>query len=144
MRVRDVMTSDIGCCTVDSTIQEAAQLMVQCNCGCVPIVEDRLSMQLVGLITDRDIACRAVAKGLECTAPANQIMSTQIASVRPDDSLEKVEAIMEDLQVRRVPVVNELGCCVGMISQADLALSAPPDEAAEVLRHISQPAASGR
>jgi CBS domain-containing protein len=132
------MTRDVACCTPDTTIQEAAQMMADCDCGIVPVVEDLNTNRLMGVVTDRDIACRAVAKGMGPDTQASQCMTASPATVHAEDSLEEVERIMSDLQVRRVPVVDDRGCCVGMVSQADVALAAP-GHVVNVLTQVSKP-----
>jgi CBS domain-containing protein len=93
------------------------------DCGCVPII-DQSTARLVGVVTDRDIALRGVATGLSPDARVGDIMSTSPRSCREADHLDKVESLMANLQVRRMPVVDAEGCCVGIIAQADLARAA--------------------
>jgi len=138
MQVRDIMTSDPECCTPDTPLQEAARLMVDCNCGAIPVVSDTVSHRLVGIITDRDITCRAVAKGLNpLQMKVADCMTTSVATVAPEASLEECCNIMEQHSVRRVPVVDASGRCVGIVAQADIAANAPEEETAEVVREIS-------
>ena len=122
MKANDLMTSNPACCTPDSTAQQAAQLMEENDCGCIPVVEDEESRFLVGVVTDRDIALRGVAQGRSPETPIRDLMSTDVSAVRPEDELAAIEELMAELQVRRVPVVDEDGCCIGIIAQADLAL----------------------
>ncbi len=143
MKAMEIMTTDIGCCTMDTNLRECAQMMVDCDCGAVPVVQDSTSMRLMGIITDRDITVRAVAKGLDCqSTQVSQCMSTAPQTVQPDADLTEVERIMANSQVRRVPVVNEQGCLCGIISQADLALAAPVVEVGRVVHNVSRPYAS--
>ena len=122
MKAKELMTTNPACCTPDSTAQQVAQLMEENDCGCIPVVEDAESKFLVGVVTDRDIALRGVARGRSPETPVRDLMSTDVSAVKPDDDLKAVEELMADLQVRRVPVVDEDGCCIGIIAQADLAL----------------------
>jgi CBS domain-containing protein len=121
--------------------------MRECDCGCIPVVEDKESNRLVGVITDRDIACRCTADGKGPNTPVKEAMSRDPKCCRPDDDVATVERIMAEEQVRRVPVVDDRGCCVGMIAQADLALNeraASDSEVGRVVERISEPAhASG-
>ena len=141
MKAGELMTSEPACCTPEDTIRRAAELMQTCDCGCVPVVgEDR---RLVGVVTDRDLAIRATARGKGPETRVLDVMSTGVCTCRSDDDLGTVEGIMAREQVRRVPVVDQDGCCIGMISQADLALnsSAASDvEVGRVVERISEPA----
>lgn len=140
MKVNEIMTSEIGCCTVDSSLQEVSQMMVDCDCGAIPVVQDKESMRLMGIITDRDIAVRAVAKGADCsTMKAAECMTTNPQTVGPDASVDEVEQIMSQSQVRRVPIVDEGGRVRGIVSQADLALSIPNTEVGRVVKNVSEP-----
>jgi len=141
MQVRELMTTDPACCTPESTVREAADLMRQHDCGCIPIIE-RDSKRLVGVVTDRDIVCRGVAEGRGVGIQVRRIMTADPQACHPEDDIAAVEQIMMQAQVRRVPVVDERGDCVGMISQADLALSdrkASDNEIGRVVERISEP-----
>jgi CBS domain-containing protein len=125
---------------MDESLRVAAERMEECDCGAIPVVESETSMRLVGLITDRDIAIRAVAKGLDPNnTRVSECMSTDITWVHPGSQLQEVERIMENLQVRRVPVVDEDRCLCGMVSVADVALSRSPQQAGEVVQEVSKP-----
>lgn len=141
MQVRDVMTKDPSCCTPDSKLGDVARMMVEQDCGSIPVVDSNASKKLVGVITDRDIVCRVVAKNknpLELTVES--CLSTPAVTVTPESSLEECCERMEKNQVRRVPVVNDKGCCCGIVAQADVATKAGTREAAEVVKDVSQPA----
>jgi CBS domain-containing protein len=141
MRAKDLMTTDPACCTLNTTVREAAQLMRDHDCGCIPVVEGD-SMRLVGVLTDRDIACRCVAEGKSPDTPVRDIMTTTPQCCHPDDDIAAVEQIMIEAQVRRVPVVDAKDCCVGMIAQADLALNeeaASDREVGQMVERISEP-----
>jgi CBS domain-containing protein len=134
---RDVMTPDPACCSPGTTLDQVAQLMVENNCGEIPIID--MSDQLVGVVTDRDIVCRVVAEGKNPSAyTAESCMSSSVIAVRADASMEEVIAIMEDHQIRRVPVVDDGGCCAGIIAQADIAAVGPPRTTAELLWEVSR------
>lgn len=145
MKAQDVMTSDPACCTPESTAREAARLMRDNDCGCVPVVEGG-SKRVVGVVTDRDIACRGVAEGKGAETRVREIMSKDPQCCHPGDDIAAVEQIMMQAQVRRVPVVDAKGNCVGMIAQADLALNdkaANDSEIGRVVERISEPGGAG-
>jgi CBS domain-containing protein len=134
---RDVMTTDPACCTPQTTLDQVARMMVQNNCGEIPIVD--VNDQPVGVVTDRDIVCRVVADGKNPMAhTAESCMSQPVVTVRADDTLAEVVATMEKHQIRRVPVVDERGCCAGIISQADVAWAEPLPEVGELVREVSR------
>jgi CBS domain-containing protein len=117
-----------------------AKLMVEYNCGEIPVVESMETLKPVGVITDRDITCRAVAQGknpLEMIVA--ECMSSPCVTVTPETSLEECCRVLEQHQIRRVPVVDNGGILCGMVSQADIATCAPNERTAEVVREVSQP-----
>ena len=134
---RDVMTRDPACCTPHTTLDQVAKLMVQNNCGEIPVVD--VNDQLIGVITDRDIVCRAVADGRNPMAhTVDTCMSQPVVTVRADDSLDAVVSTMAKHQIRRVPVVDERGCCAGIISQADVARAEPLPDVGDLVREVSR------
>ena len=142
MQVREIMTQQPACCTPDETMQRAAQLMKEHDCGCLPVVEDTRTKRVIGTVTDRDLACRGVAGGKGPDTPVRQVMSKDPTCCRPEDDVREVERVMGEKQVRRVPVVDEQGCCVGMVAQADLALhddAVSNSEVGRVVERISEP-----
>ena len=143
MRARELMTAEPVCCTPDQTVREAAQLMGQHDCGCIPVVEDTETNRLVGVITDRDITCRCTAKGMGPDTEITRVMSRDPKCCGPDDDVGTIEKIMAGAQVRRVPVVDRDGCCLGIVAQADLARNAravSDQEVGKVVEQISAPA----
>ena len=131
------MTPDPQCCTAEQTLNEVAQMMVECNCGEIPIVD--ADKKLVGVVTDRDIVCRVVAVGKNPAAvTAQEAMTEPVISVGLESSLEAVMAKMEQHQIRRVPVVDLDGCCRGIIAQADVALMAKEQDTGELVRAVSR------
>jgi CBS domain-containing protein len=121
MKAREIMTADPACCTPDTIAAEAARLMEQHDCGCIPVVEGERSHRLIGVLTDRDLALRGLARGGGPGTPVRELMSEDVGWCTPETDVREVERIMAERQVRRVPVIDDLGNCVGMIAQADLA-----------------------
>jgi len=140
MQVKDVMTPDPACCTPDSTLQRVAEMMVENDCGEIPVVENIASMTPIGVITDRDITCRAVAKGLNpLTMTASDCMTQPCITVTPDTPLVECSNIMEEKQIRRLPVVDESGACCGIVAVADIAKHAGERDAGELVKEVSEP-----
>jgi len=143
MLAKEIMTRDPQCVTPADTLQVAARLMADFDCGSLPVI-NRADGQVVGVLTDRDIAVRAVARGKAPESKVNDVMSPAPATCSPDDDVEDVERIMTEKQVRRVPVVAD-GRVVGIISQADLARNdkAISDrEVGRIVEKISEPVTS--
>ena len=137
MRVREVMTTDVQMASPDQPIRHAADLMARLDAGAVPISHND---RLVGMITDRDIAVRAVASGKGPDTPIRDVMSSQIRYCFDDQELEDVAANMADIKVRRLPVVNRDKRLVGILSLGDLAIDeSAQDDAGEALGGISRP-----
>jgi CBS domain-containing protein len=138
MKVKDVMSMSVACCTEDAPLTEVAKMMVACDCGAIPVA-DRDGRPL-GVITDRDIVCRVVAQGRNPVhLRASEVMSAPAVTVTPDQPLADCCDVLEREQIRRVPVVDESGRCVGIVAQADIARHAPSREAATVVRRVSEP-----
>ena len=139
MTVKDVMTSDPACCTAETPLQEVARLMVENDCGCIPVVDGEDQKKPVGMITDRDITIRTVAEGknpLDLTA--SDAMTVNAMTVTPDMSVEECCNIMEENQIRRVAVVDKNGACCGIVAQADIAVNADEAKTAEVVQEVSK------
>ena len=134
---RDVMTVNPACCTPETPLDQVARLMVQHDCGEIPVIDT--AEHPIGVVTDRDIVCRLVAEGKNPMAyTAETCMSQPAITVPVDAPLTEVMATMEKHQVRRVPVVDDQGCCAGMIAQADVAWSGRTREVAELVREVSR------
>jgi CBS domain-containing protein len=136
------MTAEPVCCGPDDTAERAAHLMEQNDCGCIPVVRDD---RVVGVITDRDIAVRGVGHSRSFDTRIGELMTTSPRCCGPDAELREVEQIMSDNQIRRVVIVDDEGCCVGIVAQADLALAAKRDprvtdaEVGRLVERISEP-----
>jgi len=136
------MTEDPACCTGQTGLQEVAKMMVDFDCGCIPVVDDENSRMPIGMITDRDVCCRVVAEGknpLDLTA--SDAMTSTVISVTPDTPLEDCLHLMEDSKIRRIGVVDENGALCGILAQADIALAASDHKTAEVVQEVSRASA---
>ncbi len=141
MKASEIMTPSPRTCTPQSSVQDVARLMQEADTGVIPVVESEGSQRLVGLVTDRDLALRVLAQGRGADARVSEAMSAEVAGVRPDDSVKEVRRLMEERQVRRIPVCDEQGRCLGIISQADLALDddVSDKQVGKTVEAISQP-----
>ena len=139
MNVKEVMTADPACCTADTPLPEVAKMMKECDCGCIPVVDDMTNKKPVGMITDRDITIRTVAEGRNpMDMKASDAMTANVMTVTPETSLEECCNLMEEHQIRRVAVVDKNGSCCGMIAQADIAVNADSSKTAEVVQEVSR------
>ena len=128
-----------ACCSAETTLPEVARLMVEHDCGAIPVTDDDLGKQIVGMVTDRDIVTRTIAERRNpLDLRARDVMTPNTATVRQEADLNDICRVMEERQVRRIPVVDADGNCVGIISQADLARKGPDVVAAEVVKEVSQ------
>ena len=134
---RDVMTPDPVCCRPHTSVDEVARLMIDGDFGEIPVID--AADHPIGVVTDRDIVRRIVAQGKNPIGYTAEACITQpVVTVPSDARLEDVVSMMERHQIRRVPVVDDQGRCAGIISQADVARQAPPQEVAELLREVSR------
>jgi CBS domain-containing protein len=142
MRVEQIMSPDPACCSRTTSLQEVAQMMRDHNCGEIPVVESVGAIRRpIGVVTDRDIVCRSVARGLNpLELQASDCMTEPCITVTPDMSVEQCCDILEENQIRRVPVVDAQGSCCGIVALADVALRAQDGTTAEVVREVSEPA----
>ena len=142
MRVQEIMTKDPSCVTANATVREAAQLMRTEDVGIVPVVEQGADRKLVGVVTDRDIAIRCVADGRDgASCRVSDVMSGDtLTTCRPNDDVETVMETMGREQVRRIPIIDERGALVGIVSQADVARKAKNDDrVGDTVERISRP-----
>ena len=144
MRAVELMSRNPTTCTPETSLERAAHLMETNDCGCLPVVENA-SGRVIGVVTDRDIALRAVGHGKPPQSLVGDIMSVEPSCCHAVDDIEMVQRIMTERQVRRVPVVDEEGICVGIIAQADLALhDLPARDVARTVERISEPSNAAR
>jgi len=135
MEVREVMTRDVRVTSPDDTLQDAAARMLELDIGVLPVGEHD---QLVGMVTDRDIAVRGVAKGRGPSTKVREVMSAEVKYCFDDEDVLHVAKNMADIQVRRLPVVNRAKRLVGIVSIGDLATQAKPRVSAEAVRGVSE------
>ena len=142
MKVREIMTKDIASLRSDDSLEHAAQLMKQYNCGSLPVcTQDKL----IGIITDRDIAVRSVASGDDVSQKrVGDIMTNDVVFANPETDVNDAAQIMSDRQIRRLPVV-ENNSLIGIVALGDISLEPACQESAEdALKNISKPGVSMR
>jgi CBS domain-containing protein len=139
MNAEQIMTPQPVVATPDVPLQEIAELMVEYDCGEIPIVDTRETMQPIGVVTDRDITCRVVARGINpLVLTAKDCMSSPCLTIERMTDVGECCRLMEEHQVRRVLVVNRAGQLCGIISQADIAEFAGEQDAMGLVREVSQ------
>jgi CBS domain-containing protein len=138
VQIKDVMTRDPACCGPGTNIQEVAALMVERDCGEIPVCDD--ARRALGVVTDRDIVCRLVAKGVNpVERTARDAMSEPVVTCTPDTDVAEAAQLMERHHVRRLPVVDREGTVCGVVAQADLARKSDRETAIEVVEKVSEP-----
>ena len=136
MLIKDVMTKTPTVCRPSDTLDHVAKLMLEHDCGEIPVCD---GTKLVGVITDRDITCRAVATGKSPAAvPARDVMTREVYTVGENEKLDAALELMEEKLVRRLPVLGDDGRLAGIISQADLVSRVATLKVARVLRSVSK------
>ena len=141
MRVSEVMTRDVQTIQPDQTAREAAAFMLNADAGSIPVTDGGL---LIGMITDRDIAVRGVAKGNGPETPVRELMTDDLVIVRIDDDVEEAATKMSDAQVRRLPVIDQDERLCGIVSLGDLSREADTECASEALEGVTQPGGEHR
>jgi CBS domain-containing protein len=142
MNISEAMTPDPACCIRGDTVQAAAIIMRELSVGVVPVVDSEESQKLVGVITDRDLCMDVVAEGKHpATMKVEDCMTTELITCHPNDEIEQVAHMMQQNQIRRVPVVDDEFHLKGIISMADIVLCGdlPSAEIDETMRDISEP-----
>lgn len=140
MKVQEVMTRQPVCCLSGDTAQVVAKILRDEDIGSLPVVSDRSLAHLEGIITDRDLVCRVISEGLNPqTTTIEAFITRDPVTCRPEQSLESCEKLMQTHQIRRIPVVDKNGCCVGILSQADVARSEAADKVHKTVAEISRP-----
>jgi len=138
--VSDLMTNDVAVCEPGTEVYYVARMMEDRDCGAIPVVESTDSMKPIGIVTDRDIVVRGVAKNQNALRlTAGDVMSVDVLCVFPDMSIDECVQKMEQREVRRAVVVDHTGRCCGIIALADIARGTNEREAGEMVQQISQP-----
>ncbi len=141
MKIHDIMTRDPSSVTADASVREAAQIMKRDGVGVIPVVSDRGGRQLVGVVTDRDIAIRCIADGKDGDCRVRDVMSSRdLATCREHDEVDSALEAMRTEKVRRIPIIDERGSLVGIVSQADVLIKTHDfHRAGEAVGRISEP-----
>jgi CBS domain-containing protein len=141
MKVSEVMTRDVQTVRPDQPVQEAASFMLIADAGSIPVTQgDRL----IGMITDRDIAVRGIAKGFGPDTPVRDLMTNDLVIVRIDDDVEDAATKMSEAQVRRLPVIDEDERLCGIVSLGDLSRETDEETASQALEGVTQPGGEHR
>lgn len=141
MKISEVMTRDVQTVRPDQSVQQAANFMLNADAGSIPVTDgDRL----LGMITDRDIAVRGIARGYGPETPVRELMTDDLVIVRLNDDVEEAAAKMSEAQVRRLPVLDDKECLCGIVSLGDLSRETDTECASEALEGVSQPGGDHR
>jgi CBS domain-containing protein len=138
MKIKDIMTRDVEVIHPDSVIQEAAGKMKTLNIGSLPVCDNR---RLLGVLTDRDIAIRAVASGRDPSTKVSETMTPELIYCFEDENVKEAAKLMERHQIRRLPILDREKHLVGIVSLGDLAVETGNDQlSGHVLEEVSEPA----
>ncbi len=139
-KCNEVMTKNPVCCLPDDMVTKAAELMKSSNIGSIPVIENEQTKKLVGIVTDRDLTLKIVAKGLDAKSKkVESVMTRKVVTCRAEDDLQKALDAMAEHQLRRIPVVDNDNKILGIIAQADVATRVnQPEKTAAMVKEISQ------
>ena len=141
MKVSEVMTRDVQTVSPDQPVREAASFMLSADAGSIPVTEGE---RLIGMITDRDIAVRGIAKGYGPDTPVRELMTDDLVIAREDDDTDDIAARMSSAQVRRLPVVDDQQRLCGIVSLGDLTQKGSDSAAEQALEGVTQPGGEHR
>jgi len=134
MYVSEIMSTKVASCVETDTLADVARLMVEADCGAIPVVAQRVSPRPIGIVTDRDICLAAYRTGKSLgEIRVHDAMTGEVRTCRGDATTGEAEYVMRDARVRRLPVVDERGALIGILSLADLAREAEHE------RRLSRP-----
>jgi CBS domain-containing protein len=139
-KCNEVMTKEPVCCLPNDLVTKAAELMKSGQIGSIPVIENEQTKKLVGIVTDRDLALRIVAEGLDAkSTKVDAVMTRKVVTCRAEDDLQKALDAMSEHQLRRIPIVDGDNKIIGIIAQADVATRVDqPQQTAEMVKEISQ------
>lgn len=138
-KVASIMTSNPACCTPESKLTEISQMMIEYDCGMIPVVDNLTEFRLIGVVTDRDIVCRSLGKGLDpFLMIASDVMTYPVVSANLDTSIQQCCELMEDNHVRRIPVTDDYDKVCGIISLADI-VAKKENFIVDVVKEVSTP-----
>lgn len=142
MRVADLMRTNLPAITPETTSMHAAQAMRDANVGFLPIVADEASRRVVGVLTDRDLCLRILADALDPRdTPVGDVMSQPVVAIGPNEDLAEAERRMVEAEIRRLPVVDDAGALLGVVSLHDVAQREGSARLGEVFREVAKPSA---
>lgn len=145
MLVGEIMTTQVVMCTPWETARTAANLMKEHCVGALPVVWDKADPLVEGIITDRDLCCGIAGDARDSDAVlVSELMTRVPVTCEPDFTIEECLRLIEENQVRRIPVVDQRGRCVGIVTQVDIARKIPPAQVAEMISEISKPMSKER
>ena len=139
MKIREAMSPNPICCLPTDSAQRVARTMCDHNVGSIPVVLDQDSRKLVGMITDRDLCCSVIADGLDPkSVTIEKFMTLNPVTCREGENVENCERLMQEHQVRRMPIVDAENHVIGIVAQADLALKDKPERVSKTVAEISK------
>ena len=141
MKVSEVMTRDVQTVSPDQPVREAASFMLSADAGSIPVTDGE---RLIGMITDRDIAVRGIAKGYGPDTPVRELMTDDLVIAREDDDTDDIAARMSSAQVRRLPVVDGQQRLCGIVSLGDLTQKCSDSSAERALEGVTEPGGEHR
>lgn len=136
MTCGELMSSEVVTCFANSPVYKAAEQMAEKDIGFIPIIDGE--KKLIGVVTDRDLACKVVASRLDYETPIEQVMTRDVVTVEAGDAIEDAEQKMAERQLQRICVVDEAGSCIGVISLQDIARRTAKEEAGRVLQQVKE------
>lgn len=138
--LKEIMARDIVCTLPSTSLEEIAKMMVDYDCGEIPLVENDQDKKVVGVITDRDIVCRTLGVGKNpMKLTAKDCMSSPPVTATFDMAVDDCIELMEEHKIRRIPIVDENGSLCGMVSQADLVQEIGEEDATKLIQEVSTP-----
>lgn len=135
--VREIMTANPAAARPETPVREVAQMMKTQDVGSIPVIDNN---RLAGIVTDRDLALLIVAENRDLSTPVRDVMTGKPQTATPDTTIHMAAQIMQDHQIRRLPIVDENGALVGIVSLGDLATDTQSDDLkVETLEEVSTP-----